>query len=230
MCLHVCPLYHPSSFEIAQRPPRQFMNVNERGYKHLCNSAYVCVQSINPSLKIPPSPLLPPHPGGCFVVPPHFSPCSHLPLPWQQTLLCFFFFLPHRPRIEMSLLGGGGPSANKYIRAVCNHKTKHGFKKRRMTHAHTYRKFTYRSMDIIWCQQAFLHLFQTLQLLFCKDFETQLPTIAALPYYITVRVWFQSFLVIVILQAREQSTTFFCPFLCTTNKPWPFIQFSCLIR
>lgn len=92
MCLHVCPLYHPSSFEIAQRPPRQFMNVNERGYKHLCNSAYVCVQSINPSLKIPPSPLLPPHPGGCFVVPPHFSPCSHLPLPWQQTLLCFFFF------------------------------------------------------------------------------------------------------------------------------------------
>lgn len=131
----------------------------------------------------------------------------------------------------MSLLGGGGPSAIKHIRAVCNHKTKHGFKERRMTHAHTYYTFTYRSMDIIWCQQAFLRLFQTLQLLFCKDFETQLSTIPALPYYITVRVWFQSFLLIVILQAREQSTTFFCPFLCTTNKPWPFmLQFSCLIR
>lgn len=153
MCSHVCPLYHPSSFEIVQQPPRQFMNVNERGYKHLCNSAYVCVQSINPSLKIPPV-----HPA-----PPSSSQrlfCSATTLFTEQwlavatatdsSLLFFFFFLPHRPRNEMSLLlGGGGPSANKYLCAVYIHI---------QVHEHTYDASRLFFASFKLCSSCFLRI------------------------------------------------------------------------
>lgn len=91
------------------------MNVNERGYKHLCDSVCVsvCVSSqLTSSLEIPP-------PHSSLPTPEAVSQRHHT---FHHAVTCrchgnrlFFSFLPQRPRNEMSLLlGGGRPSANKY--------------------------------------------------------------------------------------------------------------------
>lgn len=117
----------------------------------ICVTLRMCVSSqLTPLLRSPPStPLLPPHPRGCFVVPPHFSPSSDLPLPRQQTLPSSFF-LPHRPRNEMSLLlGGGGPSANKYLCAVYIHI---------QVHEHTYDASRLFFASFKLCSSCFLRI------------------------------------------------------------------------